>query len=285
MKCERAQTLVIVLWIMGLLTVAMGILVGRSTHELRLGSFPLQMVQRQAIAQAAVYQAAGFLKQDDAAVDHLGEAWATGVDSGTQQQLLEGFPLDNGVFSVGSGEGEAHHAGLIDEQRKLNINTATAPQLAHVVEALAPEAPAAELAAAILDWRDEPAGDYCKGLLPCHNAPFDTLDELRLVPGMTPAIFDALAPELTVYGTGLVNVNTASVAVLDAIGGQGEAWVEQRMSQPFASSPDSGIANLGVISTHFTVPVQATLTQGQAVTRLEAVIDRDGTILSWQPQP
>ena len=281
---KRGQTLILVLWIMGILSVAMGVLVMRSTHELRLGSFPIQSVQRQAIAQAGVYQAEGVIKQDEAVVDHLGETWATGVDQTSQQQILKNVQLDEGVFSLGVGDQENFQAGLIDEQRKLNINVATTEQLTRLIQQLSPDAPAAELAAAILDWRDEPVGDSCKGLLPCHNAPFDTVDELRLVPGMTPGIFDAVALSVTVYGTGLINVNTASAAVLNAVGGTGEAWVEQRKAQPFISSPNPGIANLAVTSTHFTVPVQATLSQGGGVTRLQAVIDRDGHILAWNPQ-
>lgn len=280
----RGQTLILVLWIMGILTVAMGTLIVRSTHELRLGQMPLLLIQRQAIAQAGVSLAAGLIKQDDPAIDHLGEAWATGVDPSTQQQLFENKRVGEGAFSVGVTEnGQEFHAGLIDEQRKLNVNTAAPEQLKRLIEEVAPNAPAAELSAAIADWRDEPLGEYCKTASPpCHNAPLDTVDELRLVPGMTPEIMGAVEPYVTVYGTGLVNVNTASVAVLNALGGEGENWAQQRKNKPFESSPNADIPNLAVTSSHFTVCVQAS--QNGSMSRIEAVIDRDGRILSWLPQ-
>ncbi len=283
--CCRGQVLILVLWVMGILTVAMGVLITRSTHELRLGEIPLQLIQRQAVAQAGVWQASAVVKQDDPAVDHLGEAWATGVDPATEQQFFIDRGAGKGTFSIGVADNQdVFQAGLIDEQRKLNINTAAPGQLTRLIEQLIPDAPAAELAAAAVDWRDEPAGLFCQAATaPCHNAPFDTVDELRLVPGITPAIFEAMKPYVTVYGTGLVNVNTAPVVVLDAIGGKGENWVEQRKNQPFTSSPDTSIPNLGVASTDFTVAVQAHLTGG-GTTYLQAVIDREGRILSWNPQ-
>lgn len=285
MNRTRGQTLILVLWIMGILTVAMGTLIARSTHELRLGAIPLQFIQRQAIAQAGVWQALAVVKQDDPAVDHLGEAWATGVGPETQEQLLKDIRAGAGTFSIGiAGSEDDFQAGLIDEQRKLNINAAAPGQLARLIEQLISDAPAAELAAAVADWRDEPAGVFCQAAAaPCHNAPFDTVDELRLVPGMSPAIFEAIKPYVTVYGAGLVNANTAPVVVLDAIGGRGESWVQQRKTQPFTASPDTSIPNLGVASTHFTVAVQAQLAGGGA-TYLKAVADREGHILSWNPQ-
>ena len=285
MNRARGQTLILVLWIMGILTVAMGVLIARSTHELRLGEMPLQLIQRQAAAQAGVWQAAAVVKQDDPAVDHLGETWATGVDPVTEQQLLKEVHAGDGTFSIGTAEGEqGFQAGLIDEQRKLNINTAAPEQLTRLIEHLTPDAPAAELAAAIVDWRDEPAGIFCQAAAAlCHNATLDTVDELRLVPGIAPAIFEAIKSYVTVYGTGLVNVNTAPVVVLDALGGKGETWAEQRKAQPFTSSPDTSIPNLGVASTHFTVAVQGRLASG-GTTYLQAVIDREGHVLSWNPQ-
>lgn len=50
------------------------------------------------------------------------------------------------------------------------------------------------------------------------NAPFDTLDEIRLVDGWErDAIWEAFGQHVTIYGNGRVNVNTASRWVLEAI--------------------------------------------------------------------
>ncbi|MBE7558284.1 general secretion pathway protein GspK [bacterium] len=78
--------------------------------------------------------------------------------------------------------------GLVDEAGKLNLNTATREMLE-----LLPRM-TAELAAAIVDWRDEdddlsPDGAESETYLKldppynCKNAPFESVDELRLVYG------------------------------------------------------------------------------------------------------
>lgn len=46
------------------------------------------------------------------------------------------------------------------------------------------------------------------------NRGFRTIEELRLVPGMTDVFFDLLAPRITIYGMKAINPNTASKAVL-----------------------------------------------------------------------
>jgi type II secretory pathway component PulK len=85
------------------------------------------------------------------------------------------------------------HFGLVDEASKLNLNTATLEML----EALPRMTP--DLAAAIIDWRDAdskvtPGGaedeTYLRKNPPyrCKNAPFESVDELRLVEGATPDI-------------------------------------------------------------------------------------------------
>ena len=80
--------------------------------------------------------------------------------------------------------------GLVDEASKLNLNTATRAML----EALPNMT--AEIAGAIIDWRDTDSNPTSNGaedetylrLTParkCKNAPFESVEELRLVSGMT----------------------------------------------------------------------------------------------------
>lgn len=49
------------------------------------------------------------------------------------------------------------------------------------------------------------------------DAPFDTLDELRLVDGMTDEIFDAFKDQLTVYQTTNININEADRATMKSL--------------------------------------------------------------------
>jgi len=81
------------------------------------------------------------------------------------------------------------------------------------------------LAQAIMDWRDADdfrrlrgaeRDDYIKSgarELPS-NGPFEAVNELRFVRGMTRSILSHIAPRLTVFGSGQVNVNKASEPVL-----------------------------------------------------------------------
>lgn len=285
---NAGQMLVVVLWAMGLVSLAVGSVTVWSSHELRLGQMPLAMVHTRAIAQAGVQQAIALLNTDDPAVDHETESWATGED-GEGQHIFEDIPVGAGTFSVGYVVDDGQwQIGLIDEERKLNVNrmdVATPQALEQLVASLetAGSRPAADLAAAIADWRDEPIGSWCDEQqlgYPCHNGSFESVEELRLVPGMTPELFAALEPYVTVYGSGAVNVNTADPKVLRAVGVSEpllDVILQQRQAQqPFTASPDPGNPALTVSASTFTVPVNATLTVATAQTSLIAIIDRAG---------
>ena len=98
-----------------------------------------------------------------------------------------------------------------NEAGKIGVNVASAKLLASLmVQVGATPAEAAALADAVLDWhtatqRARPLGakapEYRQaglGYAP-PNADFETLDELRLVRGMTPELLARLAPYLSVY--------------------------------------------------------------------------------------
>ena len=94
------------------------------------------------------------------------------------------------------------------------------------------------LAQAILDWRDEDELPRVNGgereqylhehmpMLP-PNRDFAELDELRHVMGMTPELYRAARPYLTVIGSGDVNVNAAPEPVLLALPGMTPAAVAE----------------------------------------------------------
>ncbi len=81
----------------------------------------------------------------------------------------------------------------------------------------------------ILDWKDPDdlkhlngaEKDYYKSLpepYEAKNAPFDSIEELVLVKGMTPVKFDKIRRDITTYGSNLaININFASGEVLMAI--------------------------------------------------------------------
>lgn len=267
----------IVLWVMGLVSLAIGALTSRFTHELRLSQVPVDAVQRRAIAQAAVHQAIALIQRDEPSVDHLKDEWATGLDAQTQEPLLQEMPVGRGHFSVGQQTEEGFVVGLIDEERKLNLKTATREHLQRLMEAVGPGAVDPEVLDSILARRA--ACDTADP--PCTMTPFQTVEELlRVCGGMTPELFAALEPYVTVYGTGAVNANTASEIVLDALGCNGADLVSRRRSSPF-TTPPADCPGTQVASTAFSVAARATLSAASGITPLRAVVDRQGVILYW----
>ena len=120
--------------------------------------------------------------------------------------------------------------GMVDEESKININTQDRLVLERLFEAVLPLTPSEchELAENILRWRgegeDRTSRDdeeyYAHLEFPYRpkQAPFEMREELLLVRGMTEEIYDQLIPYITVYGDGGVNINTATVVVLNALG-------------------------------------------------------------------
>jgi len=123
--------------------------------------------------------------------------------------------------------------GLVDEERKININKADAKVLERFFHCALgfDEVQAQELAASIVDWRDSdselsiPLGSaedyYYRGLAHPYEAKdgeFELLEELLLVNGMTHENFEKIRNYITIYGNGKININTAGKFVLLALG-------------------------------------------------------------------
>jgi general secretion pathway protein K len=121
--------------------------------------------------------------------------------------------------------------GLQDEQAKLNLNFVDLDTLARLLGDVweLNTGDARYQAAAIIDWRDfgkhEEEGffsdDYYSNLefpYAMKDHPFERIDELLLVKGIDKAKYDKLLPYVTIWGDGLVNINTASEKVLVALG-------------------------------------------------------------------
>lgn len=131
-----------------------------------------------------------------------------------------------------SGE-ESRVYGLIDEARKINVNTAEREVLERLFKIVldADEMQAQDLAASLVDWRDQdsqltiPVGSaedpFYRNLEHPYEAKdmnFEVLDELLFLKGMSREALARLRDYLTVYGDGFINANTASPAVLMSLG-------------------------------------------------------------------
>jgi len=157
-------------------------------------------------------------------------------------EFLVDITVGEGVFTVFHVELAADgrsvtNFGVIDEDRKVNINAATNDAGRQLVRSLIEvaggiDAEKAEgIAACIADWIDKddevrergsesgqgPAGNQS---IRCHNGRIDFLEELLLVKDVDTNLFVRIAPYLRVYGTNMgVNINTADPVVLRALAG------------------------------------------------------------------
>lgn len=105
---------------------------------------------------------------------------------------------------------------LLDEERKININTAPKELLVILLEKFQIDNPAKK-ADNILIWRgDIPDSNNAYEALgyPCKGLKFTNNEELRLVKDIIEEDFRKLKGSITVYGNGPININTASPDVL-----------------------------------------------------------------------
>ncbi|MFC1709581.1 general secretion pathway protein GspK [Candidatus Omnitrophota bacterium] len=123
--------------------------------------------------------------------------------------------------------------GLMDETSKININKADVKVLSRLLEVAADlnDQRALSLAHCIVDWRDVDSffshpqygaedSDYknLKAPYEAKDADFEVIEELLLIRGMDEEVFGKIEDFITVYGEGIVNINTAPRTVLLILG-------------------------------------------------------------------
>lgn len=230
-RTKRGSILVVVLWavfFLGALAVSIYALLAPQIGLVgRLKDRTMLYYLAQAGAQKAIVLLA---KDDTPDWDGFKDVWANNEEAFKDMRLGEEGYVSVSYAFVSDGEEEARY-GLVDEERKININEATFDVLKQLFEVTGQTTSqtASDIADSILDWVDED-GDprengaedgYYQGLTQgyaCKNAKFQILEELLLIKGMTQEIFDKVSMHLTVYGNGKVNLNTAGKYVLRALG-------------------------------------------------------------------
>lgn len=195
---ERGIALIAVLWAVLLLAAIAGSFLMSMRAELRISRNFTGQASARALADAGVHRAL--------------------------QALLESAPAmrwkaDGRVYAFALGEGDVAVA-LEDEGGKIDLNVGPGELLEGLLRSagLAPE-PAGKIVQAILDRRATRMDKT--------RRPFHSVEELRSMAGMTPALFERVAPVLTVYSRqpGLDPV-TASPVALAAIPGLSAEDVE-----------------------------------------------------------
>ncbi|MBF8260230.1 MAG: Type II secretion system protein K [Actinobacteria bacterium] len=222
------------------------------------GAYGRDSVRSALLAEGGAAAAKIALRQDakDNQYDTLDEIWSRPVPP---------IELGEGVVAV----------TVEDEERKLNLNklilaNGNAPdeqRLAVFRKLLSIIGIEQSVADAVVDWLDNDDSARVGGAetsyymsLPypyrAKNDLFDTLDELRLVRGITKEAFEKIKPFVTVHSSGMVNINTAPKEILMALsagqdasdGGEissatADQIIEYRKETPFQKTKDIGSVN------------------------------------------
>jgi type II secretory pathway component PulK len=181
-------------------------------------------------------------------VTALNQNWANAPALFLQARLPDGCLTFERVTESGTA------FGLEDEQGRLNVNKARPEMLQRLLGEGNDE-----LVQSILLWRtpaSEPAGlerenDFYEARphpYRCKLAPFESVEELLMVRGMTPGLFNRLRPHVTVYTNGLVNLNTASRPVLLALGFD-ETFAERLIGYRKGADGQEGTEDDGLFKT------------------------------------
>ena len=231
-KAISASVLILALWtvfFLAALTIAVSAIV---SANLTLAGRLKDGVTARYLAKAGIERAIMEIVSDTNSWDGLTESWSN------NGKLFKDYPVKEGVFSIiyrvslSRSGGDTLCYGVIDEERKININKADKELLEMSLEVLGglTQMEASDIAASIMDWRDEDdeiltggaENRYYAGLksaYTCHNGSFGSIYELLLVKGVKGELFSKIARHITVYGTGKVNINTADAVVLRVLAG------------------------------------------------------------------
>lgn len=211
--------LVAVLWAVAALSLIAAVILASTSLTYKIGRNTWSRTQVSAAADAAISRAIlGML-------DARSEArWR--VD-GTPQQ----FEFEGAQISV----------RIEDESGKVDFNEADGALLRRLlIAAGAGEDSASSIVDAILNWRQRDAFESAQGMAGAtasraavapsgtsspfahrpRKGPFQSLDELKLVPGLTAELFDALKGSITVY-SGRSTIDTATAPKLALMAYQG----------------------------------------------------------------
>ncbi len=170
-----------------------------------------------------------------------------------------GHPPTDGTTTQLRFAGATGDVSVQDESGKIDLNQAPGPLLTAFLQSRGIDFDAAQsLAEKIQDWREPGAGRRLNGAKAedyrragyaygPRGARMESVDELRLVMGMTPSLFDTLAPALTVVSQNAwPDPAVAPDTVLRALPGMDDARIagmEAARAARLVTEPDGTVAD------------------------------------------
>ena len=227
---DRGFALLIVLWTLAILSLLISQLAGSGRQAVRLAGSLREQAELQALADGAVQEAAF----------HVAAAGAAH------------WPA-NGVVRELREDGVVIRLRITSEAGRVNPSIAALELLTAMVHACGAEVPqATAVASAIVAWRFPSAqGGYDAATYRQAGRdygppgqPFESLDELGLVLGMTPDLLACLLPHLSLYRDNDPDPNAADPLVMRAL--TEVAGVPPALT---AAPPDETVVQVGVIAT------------------------------------
>jgi general secretion pathway protein K len=230
---QRGIALILVLWVTILLTVIAGSFAFAMRTDMQVVQNSVAIARAEAAANAGVHRALleMFKPPNDA------ERWQ--ADGQAHEFTLSGVKVT---------------VSTLDESGKIDINTAAIELLKGLfLSAGLKDEEADALVDAVQDWRDadslrRPNGaeepEYLAAGLKYKpaNAPFQTIEELQLVLGMKPEIYQRIAGVITVFSrqpglNAAIASRTALLAIPGVTAEQVDGYIEQREAARAAKLP------------------------------------------------
>ncbi len=239
-KDRRGIALVIVLWGLVLLAVIAAAFTTETRTEVTLARNLVENAKAKALADAGVHAAMLGLHR---------------------REVEKRWRADGTVYSMASGEGEVSIV-IDDEAGKIDLNAAPDELIQGLLVAVGLEAADAQaLTAAIADFRDPDDETHAGGAEDAEyraaglawgpkNKPFEAVEELHQVLGMTRQVYALASPGLTVHSRSKgVDVTVAPAIVLQALPGVDpaavEAFTQQRAGQIAQGQSGAGQTGTG----------------------------------------
>ena len=200
---------------------------------------------------------------------------------------------DGSLFRVRIGEDDVTIA-IRDASGFVDLNSADAALLDALLKACSVgETARRDLVDAILDWRDKDELSHLNGVedddyvasgvaWTSRDDAFESIDELKYLPGMSQARYDCLAPFVTVHsGRGGLNLEFAPPALVAALTGKEVLPVEPGDADRKASGPRNGTYHIYASASGSASTVAAF----EAVVQISRSSKSPFTIVDWREPP
>jgi general secretion pathway protein K len=226
MRSEQGVAMIIVLMVVTVLSVLILDLHESVRIQFYIASNLADGVKAEYLTRSGVQVAAGALLGDiqNNAEDHMHEDWANFMEKLGMPMMPAGD--GNVMIDISDESGRFNLNALVDRRGNVRQDQVEIFKNLLTGEDLDPT-----LANGIVDWLDADsvavdgggAEDQTYGYsanpngVLSKNGPFDSLQEVRLVHGITDEIWAKLEPLVTVYGDVKLNLNTADPKVMKAV--------------------------------------------------------------------